>query len=112
MNRGHISRRRSEEGMILLIVVFCLLLLMTLGVLMILSAHTEVSLASNYRTSTQAFYASLEGLEEGRGRLWPRHPNALSNIADFLPAPGTTMNVGKVRYILNDPAANPADLSA
>lgn len=105
-------RRRSERGMILLIVVFCLLLLMTLGILMILSAGTETSLSANYRSSTQAYYAALNGLEEGRGRLWPKHPDKLE---PYLTGPGSTLGVGDVIYILNRPPSAdvvPTDLSS
>src|SRR5207245_6250994 len=74
----HSTHRVPESGTILIIVLFCLTLLLTIGVLMILNSGTESLLNSNYRTSTQAFYAAMSGLEEARGRLSPRHPDSIS----------------------------------
>lgn len=91
----------AEKGVALLISIFALLLISGVAVTLVVMSGTESSSAANYRNSTQAFYASLAGLEEVRGRLWPGHPNSLYSIANFLPAPGTTMPVGQVRYILN-----------
>lgn len=95
------STAHEEKGVALLIAIFALLLISGVAVALVLMSGTETSVAANYRTSTQAFYSAFGGLEEGRGRLWPGHPNSLFSIANFLPPLGTTLAVGQVRYILN-----------
>lgn len=110
MHRKH--GKRSERGVVLVVVLICLMLLFTIAVLMMLNASTESSLNANYRSSTRVFYAALGGLEEARGRMWTHHPSAFS--ATFVPPPGTTMPVGSVSYVINQgsgPAVNPTDLS-
>src|SRR2546428_510618 len=87
----HSTHRGPESGTILIIVLFCLTLLLTIGVLMILNSGTESLLNSNYRTSTQAFYAAMSGLEEARGRLSPRHPDSISGV---VAAAGTPLFYG------------------
>ncbi|MBI1750806.1 MAG: hypothetical protein HY234_05885 [Acidobacteria bacterium] len=102
----------SEKGVALLIAIFALLLISGVAVTMLLMSGTETAVAANYRTSTQAFYAALAGLEEGRGRLWPGHPSALGT---FIAAPGATLAVGQVRYILNPSTGeviSPTDLDS
>ena len=107
----HSTHRGPESGTILIIVLFCLTLLLTIGVLMILNSGTESLLNSNYRTSTQAFYAAMSGLEEARGRLSPRHPDSISGV---VAAAGTPLPAGQVFYIRNPlpgQAINPTDLA-
>ena len=105
--------KHSERGVVFVIVLICLLLLFTLAVLMILNSGIESFLNGNYRDSARVFYAAHAGLEEARGRLWPRNPNALGT---FISNPlGTTMAVGQVRYIINPlsgETVDPTDLSA
>ncbi len=64
------------------------------AIALIVSSGTETSLASNYRTSTSAYYASLAGLEEARGRLLP---TSLS----YIPLPANPMPLTQVIYITN-----------
>src|SRR4029077_12707662 len=48
------------------------------------------------------YYAALSGLEEARGRLLPKNPSSFKNTAgSFLPAPGATLAIGSVAYVLN-----------
>jgi Tfp pilus assembly protein PilX len=98
----------SQRGVALLIAIFVLLIIGAVGVALILSSSTETSIAANYRTATQAFYAAKAGVEEGRGRLWAGNPNS---IAATVTAAFTTVGpnppalpVGRVFYITN-PAA-------
>ncbi|MCL4524739.1 MAG: pilus assembly PilX N-terminal domain-containing protein [Acidobacteria bacterium] len=95
------SAARSQAGVALLVAIFALLLISGVAVALVVMSGTETSVAANYRSTTQAFYAGYAGLEEVRGRLWPGHPSSLFSIANFLPAVGTTLPVGQVRYILN-----------
>ena len=105
----------SEKGVALLVAIFALVLILGVAAALVMMATTETSSASNYRTSTQAFYSSVAGLEEARGRLWPANPNSLFSIANFLPPVGTVLPVGQVRYILNPAAGEvvqPTNLAA
>ncbi|HET7106817.1 MAG TPA: pilus assembly PilX N-terminal domain-containing protein [Candidatus Acidoferrum sp.] len=106
------SNGKSEKGAALFMAIFALLLVSVVATGMMTMAGTETSLNANYKSAAQAFYDARAGVEEGRGRLWTGHPNAL---AGFVTAPGTTMGVGQVRYILNPAGGetvNPADMSA
>src|ERR1700720_4539183 len=100
--------RTSERGVALLIAIFVLLIIGAVGVALILSSSTETSIAANYRTATQAFYAAKAGLEEGRGRLWAGSPNSIAaTVAAGFTTVGTNppaLPVGRVFYITN-PAA-------
>jgi hypothetical protein len=99
-------RKRNEVGIALLISIFILLLISVVAIALIVSSGTESALAGNYRSSTGVYYAAFAGLEEARGRLLAKNPDYVL-IADpqFLPPPGTPLNVGDVRYILNPNAA-------
>ena len=106
------SNQKSEQGVALFIAIFALLLVSVVAMSLMSMAGTETALNSNYKSSVQAFYDARAGVEEGRGRLWTGSPNALGG---FVTAPGTTMGVGQVRYILNPAAGetvNPTDMSA
>ena len=104
--RKQIQRKRTEEGIALLISIFILLLISVVAIALIVSSGTESSLAGNYRSATGVYYAALAGLEEARGRLLRGNPDYVTKAdANFLPPPGTPLNVGDVRYILNPNAA-------
>ena len=95
--------RRTEEGIALLISIFILLLISVVAIALIVSSSTESSLAGNYRSATGVYYAALAGLEEARGRLSGNSASSFKNTAPpgFLPAPGTALPIGYVRYVLN-----------
>src|SRR5713101_8572425 len=101
-------KRRKENGIALLISIFVLLLISVVAIAMIVASGTETSLAGNYRSSTNVYYAALAGLEEARGRLLRNSPDYVLNAdANFLPPPGTPLAIGDARYILNpNPALN------
>lgn len=90
--------KRSEKGIALLMAIFVLMLISVVALSMLLSSGTESSIAGNYRLATQTFYAAYAGMEEARGRMWAKNPNAFGAL---LPSP---MSVGTALYILN-PAA-------
>jgi hypothetical protein len=99
-------KRRKENGIALLISIFVLLLISVVAIAMIVASSTETSLAGNYRSSTNVYYAALAGLEEARGRLVKNNPDyVLKADAQFLPPPGTALAIGDARYILNPNAA-------
>ena len=101
--RNTIRKRRREAGIALLISIFVLLLISVVAIALIVSSGTESALAGNYRSSTGVYYAALSGLEEARGRLLARNPNAfkITNPTGFLPAPGTPLNIGDAYYVIN-----------
>ncbi|HET7106028.1 MAG TPA: hypothetical protein VFI38_04400 [Candidatus Acidoferrum sp.] len=85
---------RGERGAALLIAIFALLLISVVGIALIVSSGTDSALARNYRTSTNAYYAALAGVEEARGRLLPTNLN-------YIPMPATPMTLTQVVYIIN-----------
>lgn len=95
--RARHSRKSDEAGVALLIALIVLLLVSAVAVSLMMSSGTESSLASNYRSSTSAYYAAYAGIEEARGRLVPSNPNYFGTA--FIPATGLAL--GQVRYILN-----------
>ncbi len=99
--RTAIRTNRPEKGIALLISIFVLLLISVVAIALIVSSGTETALAGNYRSSTGVYYAALAGLEEARGRLLGKDPNSFQKTAGFLPSPGTQLNIGEVRYVLN-----------
>src|SRR5207245_5983201 len=85
-----------------LISIFVLLLISVVAIALIVSSGTETSLAGNYRSSTSVYYAALSGIEEARGRLSIQDPNSFKTTwATFYPAPGSTLPLVPVGYILN-----------
>jgi hypothetical protein len=100
--RKTIRKKRSEAGIALLISIFVLLLISVVAIALIVSSGTESALAGNYRSSTGVYYAALSGLEEARGRLLAKNPSSFKTTAgSFLPAPGTTLPIDSVAYVLN-----------
>jgi hypothetical protein len=88
------GKSRGESGAALLIAIFALLLISVVAIALIVSSGTDSALARNYRTSTNAYYASLAGMEEARGRLLPTNPS-------YIPLPGSPMPLTQVIYIIN-----------
>lgn len=91
------ARKSSEAGVALLIAIIVLILVSAVALTLMMSAGTESSLASNYRSSTSAYYAAYAGIEEARGRLVGSNPNYFGT--SFIPATGLAL--GQVRYITN-----------
>jgi hypothetical protein len=107
---GTIRLARTEAGIALLISIFVLLLISVVAIALIVSSGTETSLAGNYRSSTGVYYAALSGIEEARGRLAAQDANSFKTTwTAFYPAPGTTLPITTVGYILNPGPTDPAD---
>jgi hypothetical protein len=109
-HKRQFDEARGERGVALLIAIFALLLISVVGIALIVSSGTDTALARNYRTSTNAYYAALAGMEEARGRLLPTNPN-------YIPMPAAPMPLTQVVYIINpvggetvapDDTSNPA----
>lgn len=97
-----IRKRREEAGIALLIAIFVLLLISVVAIAVVVSSGTESALTGNYRSSTGVYYAALAGVEEARARLRPNDPNSFKNTwVAFYPAPGATLPIGTVGYVLN-----------
>jgi len=96
-------KKQAEAGIALLISLFVLLLISVIAIALVVSSGTESALAGNYRSSTAVYYAALSGLEEARGRLLSKNPNAFqtTDSSTFLPAPGTALNMGDTYYLIN-----------
>src|SRR5580692_4505014 len=89
-------RRRSEDGIALLIAIFVLLLISVVAIALLVSSGTETALGANYRSSSTVYYAALAGLEEARGRLLPKNANYFT--ASVIPTP---FPLGQTVYVLN-----------
>ena len=99
---NRIRWQQKERGIALLISIFILLLISVVAIALIVSSGTETALAGNYRSATGVYYAGQAGLEEARGRLYPKNPSSFQNTAPgFLPSPGVTLAVGSIAYVLN-----------
>ena len=99
MKREQKTRRRSEDGIALLIAIFVLLLISVVAIALLVSSGTETALGANYRSSSAVYYAALAGLEEARGRLLAKNPNYFGNINPALiPTP---FPLGQTVYVIN-----------
>jgi hypothetical protein len=96
MKKDPKTRRRSEDGIALLIAIFVLLLISVVAIALLVSSGTETALGANYRSSSTVYYAALAGLEETRGRLIPKNPNYFG--AAVIPTP---FPLGQTVYVLN-----------
>src|SRR5205823_323583 len=100
-------KRRTDEGIALLIAIFVLLLIAVVAIALVVSSGSESALAGNYRSSTGVYYAALAGVEEARARLRPNDPNFFTKAnPNFLPPPGTQFDIGYVSYVLNPSASD------
>jgi len=91
-------RRRSEDGIALLVAIFVLLLISVVAIALLVSSGTETALGANYRSSASVYYAALAGLEEARGRLLPKNPNYFG--APVI-SPSTQYPLGHTLYVIN-----------
>jgi hypothetical protein len=98
MKRDRKTRRRSQDGIALLIAIFVLLLISVVAIALLVSSGTETALGANYRTSSTVYYAAIAGLEEARGRLLPKNPQYFG--ASVI-SPTTTFPLGQTLYVIN-----------
>jgi hypothetical protein len=111
--RDKSKRRIGEAGAALLIAIFALLLISVVAIALVVTSMTDSSLQSNYRTSTESYYAALAGLEEARGRLLWKNPDYI-NITNSYPtlmSPGglPTFGLTQVFYIVNPASGETVD---
>jgi len=77
------AKQQLESGAAMLIAVFALMLISVVAVALVISSGTDSSLAGNYRTATSAYYASLAGLEEARGRLLWKNQDFVNKTGSY-----------------------------
>jgi hypothetical protein len=90
-------RRRGELGVALLLALFALVVVTSIGLGMMFLTDTETIVNSNFRDEQTDYYAARAGLEEARDRM---RTGATNTISASLPTalPGAA---GGVLYILN-----------
>ncbi len=94
-----ITKKKTERGAALLLVMFAIILVSGFGILMYFSSGTESRIDANYGSSLNAYYAARFGLEEVRARVKYSTLNP--------PQPGITLpldiagNASGVLYVLN-----------
>src|SRR5258707_3443532 len=98
------KRSNAQKGVALLVAMITLLLISGVAVAMIVASGAESSINGNYRSSSSAYYASLAGLEEGRGRLLPGNAYTIVGT-NGIPTFGNVMPANQVTYIVNPNAA-------
>jgi hypothetical protein len=88
---------RNEKGVALLVSIFALLLLTGLAFGLLYMTDSETLVNSNFRSSQQAYFASLAGLQNVRERMTP------ANVLPHLLVGPTVMpgNPGSVLYVIN-----------
>ena len=88
---------RDQRGVALILALFALMVVTSIGLAMMYSADTETSVNSNYRDEQAAYFGAKAGLEEARDRM---QTTAGATISASLPSalPGA---VGGVLYLLN-----------
>jgi hypothetical protein len=90
--------RRNERGIALLTCLMALLLLTGIAFGLMYMSDADTLVNSNYRSSQQAYYAALGGLQNVRQRMTPGLAAAPPRIDPPTAIPG---NAGSVMYILN-----------
>jgi len=91
------TRRHSESGIALLVVLFTLLLITAIGAGMIMLTNTETLTSANFRDEQTALFAAKAGMEEIRDRL---RPGATNSLNASLPA-ALLGQANAVLYVLN-----------
>lgn len=118
MKKATRTSKTRQRGAALLLCLFALLLLTSIGAFLYLSSGTETRISANYGSGMDAYYAAKFGIQEVRDRVSytsndPRFPGRVDGLADRLPT-DIAGNPNGVFYVLNpapgetlDPA-NPA----
>ncbi|MCX5824004.1 MAG: pilus assembly PilX N-terminal domain-containing protein, partial [Deltaproteobacteria bacterium] len=68
----HINHNRllgNEKGMVLAVTLMLIAVLVLLGTTAVMTITTDLKIAGNYRSSTQAFYIAEAGVEQARAQL-------------------------------------------
>jgi Tfp pilus assembly protein PilX len=100
--------RRNERGIALLLCILSLMVLSGIAIGLMYMTDSETMINSNYRSSQQAYFAALSGLQQVRERMTP------ANVAPHLVTGPTVMpgTAGSVIYVINPAgAADPVTLA-
>src|SRR5947208_14017279 len=89
--------RRNERGIALLLCILSLMVLTGIAIGMMYMTDSETMINANYRSSQQAYFSALSGLQSVRERMTP------ANVAPHLiVGPGVTPgNPLSVVYVVN-----------
>src|SRR5438045_9434596 len=87
--------RRNERGIALLLCILSLMVLTGIAIGMMYMTDSETMINANYRSSQQAYFSALSGLQSVRERMKP------ANVAPHLivgpgVTPGNPASVGSV----------------
>ena len=96
------QQKSNERGIALLLALFALVVVTSIGLAMMFMSDTETSVNANFRDSQLAYYAAKAGLEEARDRM---QTTATNSISGSLPTalPG---NANSILYITNPSASD------
>ena len=108
------TKRVSQSGAALLLCLFALLLLSSIGIFLYVSTGTEVRITANYGNNLDAYYAAKSGLAEVRDRVSyssnplsvPKAPDG--GLADRLPK-DIAGNPQGVLYVVNPSGGETVD---
>ena len=89
--------KRNQRGIALIMALFALLLLTGIGLGLLYMTDAETAINRNYRTSQQAYFAAMAGLQNVRERMTPNNV-APHKIVGPLAAPG---NPSSILYVVN-----------
>jgi Tfp pilus assembly protein PilX len=96
------TKQASQSGTALLLCLFALLLLSSIGMLLYISTGTQARIAANYGNNLDAYYSAKAGLAEVRDRVnYASTPNPpAGGLADLLPK-DIAGNSRGVLYVVN-----------
>ena len=95
-----VERIDSQSGIALLLVLLIILSLTAISVSLVLFTQSGSQLTGTMASRSQAYYAALAGLEEGRGRLNPFAADALLTLPQ---------QVNQVLYLVNGTSQDPVN---
>jgi hypothetical protein len=104
------TKRVSQSGAALLLCLFALLLLSSIGIFLYVSTGTNARIAANYGNNLDAYYAAKSGLAEVRDRVSyssKQNPSA-PGLADLLPT-DIAGNPQGVLYVVNSAPGETVD---
>ncbi|MGR3319090.1 MAG: PilX N-terminal domain-containing pilus assembly protein [Candidatus Anammoxibacter sp.] len=88
----------SEKGIILIITLALLAIIAMVATVVFNTTNTDIKISTNYKTSTQAFYAAEAGIQEARARLI-----GSSTTAGYVGDPADPFNGTWTAYIMSAP---------
>lgn len=97
----------------MIIAIFALLLISVVAIALVVASGTNSALQSNYRTSTESYYAAMAGVEEARGRLLWKNPDYINKTNSYptlmTPSGLPTFGLTQVFYMVNPASGETVD---